>query len=75
MEDREHKRLNASLDKESNKEGVEEAKDQLNPRQDTRVQEAVGKIEGNIVRNQAWAKAAEQFMACRKRIRDKEDIS
>eukprot|EP00972_Heterocapsa_arctica_P032998 4855363-Heterocapsa_arctica.AAC.1 len=63
MEDRENKRLKASLDKETNPEGGEEAEDQTSPRQENRVRQAVGKIEGNIVRNQAWAKAAEQLMA------------
>eukprot|EP00972_Heterocapsa_arctica_P100561 14827362-Heterocapsa_arctica.AAC.1 len=63
MEDRDNKRLTTSLDKETNKEGEEEAEDHINPRQETCVREAVGTIEGNIVRNQAWAKAAEHFIA------------
>eukprot|EP00972_Heterocapsa_arctica_P057027 8416056-Heterocapsa_arctica.AAC.1 len=58
MEDRYSKRPNTGLGKETNQQGVDEAKEQIIPRQETRVREAVGNIEGNIVRNQAWAKAA-----------------
>eukprot|EP00972_Heterocapsa_arctica_P103679 15279704-Heterocapsa_arctica.AAC.1 len=52
---------------------MDKAKEQIIPRQESSVREAVDKIEGNIVRNHAWARAADKFKACRKRLRDKEE--
>eukprot|EP00972_Heterocapsa_arctica_P098425 14524276-Heterocapsa_arctica.AAC.1 len=50
MEDRDSKRPKTGLENQANQEGDDEAQEQINPRQETCVREAVGNFEGNIVR-------------------------